>query len=362
MNLINAIESQLSDEVMSKLSSLIGAKEDATRTAAGAAVPALLSGLSNLASRAGGAQQLISALGKLQGGSLANMASMLNSNPSAVLDQGGGLLNSLLGGNVLSGIVNTLARFAGLGSGSVQKLLGYLTPLALASIAGRFTGKTISPQGLTSMLAEQKDNIADAFPSGFSMDNIPGVAAAGAAARQAVGAAQDAGGSAVRWLLPIAGVALLGLLAWYALGRREAAAPVAADTVNRADNAVKTVTAQKVPIEDPAQALPSATQLGKDLTTIYTSATETLGSIKDAASAEKALPQLKDLTEKVDGLKSVWDKLPAAGQSTIRSITSSQLGKLKELVARVEAMPGVGDKIKPALDQLVSKLSEIGQS
>src|SRR5262249_37773546 len=125
MNLVNAIESQLSDEVMSKLSSLIGAKEDATRTAVGAAVPALLSGLSNLASRAGGAQQLISALGKLQGGSLANMASMLTSNPSAVLDQGGSLLNSLLGGNALSGIINTLAQFAGLGSGSVQKLLGY---------------------------------------------------------------------------------------------------------------------------------------------------------------------------------------------------------------------------------------------
>src|SRR5262249_17031757 len=151
-------------------------------------------------------------LGKLEGGSLANMANMLTGNPSAVLDQGGSLLNSLLGGNVLSGIINTLARFAGLGSGSVQKLLGYLTPLALASIAGRFTGKPMTPQGLTSMLAEQKDNIADAFPSGFSLDSVPGVAAAGAAARQAVGSAQDAGASAVRWLLPVAGVVLLGLI------------------------------------------------------------------------------------------------------------------------------------------------------
>src|SRR5262249_30362352 len=141
MNLVNAIESQLSDEVIGKLGSLIGAKEDATRTVVGAAVPALLSGLSNLTSTAGGAQKLISALGKLEGGSLGNIASMLTSNPSSVLDQGGSLLNSLLGGNAMSGITNTLARFAGMGSGSVQKLLGYLMPLALASIAGRFKGK-----------------------------------------------------------------------------------------------------------------------------------------------------------------------------------------------------------------------------
>jgi hypothetical protein len=362
MNLVNAIESQLSDEVISKLGSLIGAKEDATRTAVGAAVPALLSGLSNLASTAGGAQKLISALGKLEGGSLGNIASMLTSNPSSVLDQGGGLLNSLLGGNLVSGIANTLARFAGIGSGSVQKLLGYLMPLAMASIAGRFSGKAISPQGLTSMLAEQKNNIADAFPAGFSLDNIPGLAAAGSAARQAVGATQDAGSSAARWLLPVAGVALLALLAWYALGRREAAGPVATETVANTGNAVKTVTAQKVPLEDTAAVLPAATQLGKDLSAVYTSATETLGNIKDAASAEKALPQLKELTEKVDGLKSVWDKLPAAGQSTIRSTTSTYLSKLKDLVAKIEAMPGVGEKVKPALDKLVAKLSEIGQA
>jgi hypothetical protein len=362
MNLVNAIESQLSDEVMSKLGSLIGAKEDATRTAVGAAVPALLSGLSNLASSAGGAQKLISALGKLEGGSLGNIANMLTSNPSVVLDQGSSLLNALLGGNVMSGITNTLARFAGLGSGSVQKLLGYLMPLALASIAGRFSGKAISPQGLTSMLAEQKDNIADAFPAGFSLDNIPGLAAAGSVARQAVGAAQDAGSSAMRWLLPVAGVALLALLAWYAMGRREGAAPVAVDKVAKAGSAVKTVTAQKVPLEDATTVMPAATPLGKDLTAVYTSATETLGSIKDAASAEKALPQLKELTQKVDGLKSVWDKLPAAGQSTIRSITSTYLAKLKDLVSKVEAMPGVGEKIKPTLDQLVTKLGEIGQA
>jgi hypothetical protein len=272
------------------------------------------------------------------------------------------LLHSVLGGNLMSSITNTLARFAGIGSGSVQKLLGYLMPLALASIARHFSGKAISPQGLTSMLAEQKDNIADAFPSGFSLDSVPGLAAAGSAARQAVGAAQDAGSSAARWLLPVAGVALLALLAWYVLGRREAAAPVATETVAKAGNTVKTVTAQKVPLEDATAAMPAATQLGKDLTAVYTSATETLANIKDTASAEKALPQLKELTEKIDGLKSVWDKLPAAGQSAIRSATSTYLARLKDLVAKIEAMPGVGEKVKPALDQLVTKLSEIGQA
>jgi hypothetical protein len=360
MNMVEAIKEQLSGQVMSKLSSLVGENEAKTKTAVGAAIPAVLSGLSSVASSGSGAQKLASALGNFDTGSLSNIAGMLSGNSGAMLEQGTAILGSLFGGSTLSGIINALSRFSGMGAGASKNLLGYLMPLMLGTIAGKMGPKGLNPQALASMFAEQKANISSALPSGFSLNDIPGLASVGAAARQAVGSAQDAGASAARWLWPVAGVVLVGLIAWYFLGRREAAVAPVADSVAKAGNAAKkTVTALKVPIEDAAGALPAATQLGKDLTAVYTSASETLSGIKDAASAEKALPELKELTDKVGALKSAWDKLPEAGQATISSITSSHLGKLKDLVTKVEAMPGVGDKVKPILDQLVAKLSAL---
>ena len=61
MNIVDVIKSQLSGEVLAKLSSLVGENEDKTKAAVGAAVPGLLSVLSSLAT-SGGADTLINAL------------------------------------------------------------------------------------------------------------------------------------------------------------------------------------------------------------------------------------------------------------------------------------------------------------
>src|SRR5208337_1174494 len=62
MNIVDVIKSQLSGEVIAKLSSLVGESEDKTKAAVvGAAVPGLLSVLASLAT-SGGADKLINAL------------------------------------------------------------------------------------------------------------------------------------------------------------------------------------------------------------------------------------------------------------------------------------------------------------
>src|SRR6516162_1356523 len=113
MNLVNLIEKNLSDDVIGQLASLVGAGEKETQSAVGAAVPALLSGLSSVANSAGGAQKLISALGKFDAGSLGNLGDMLNSQPKSVLEQGSRLLDSLMGGSMLSSITGAISRSAG---------------------------------------------------------------------------------------------------------------------------------------------------------------------------------------------------------------------------------------------------------
>ena len=108
MNLVDLVKDQLTSQVLGSLGSLIGASESDTRSATNAAVPALLGGLSKLASSQGGASQIASALGGLDLGALGNLAGLLGgSNASRLGDQGGSLLGSLFGTSATSKMVET---------------------------------------------------------------------------------------------------------------------------------------------------------------------------------------------------------------------------------------------------------------
>ena len=115
--------------------------------------------------------------------------------------------------------------------------------------------------------------------------------------------------------------------------------------------------AEPAPLKVATPALPEAAKLGTDLGAIYTSLTDLLGGVKDVPTAEAAVPKLKDLTPKIDGLRALWDKLPDAGKAVVAKVTTDQLAKLKELVAKVLAIAGVSDKLKPVADTLIDKLA-----
>src|SRR5262249_22921372 len=148
---------------------------------------------------------------------MSDVHSMLSRQPGAVLEEGNNLLTTLFGGGTVSGITNALAGFAGVGSGAVQKLLGYLLPLVLGGIAGRFAGKPLNAQGLTSMLADQKANIANAVPPGLSLGNVPGLQSIKPAGRPASGAVRRTGLSFWRWLALVIGIGLVVVLLWWLL-------------------------------------------------------------------------------------------------------------------------------------------------
>jgi hypothetical protein len=335
MNLVDAIKNQLfSDGHLNQLSSLIGAGEGATKSAIGAAVPALLSAISNLASSGRGAEKLASALGHFDTGSLGNTAHMLSGQADSVLEQGKNLLSTLLGGNTLSGIVNAVSRFSGIGSAAVQKLLGYLMPMILGGIAGRFANKPASAQALTGLLADQKAAITNALPSGFSLNDVPGLAAVGSAARGAVDATTAAGSTLLKWALPAAALAAIALVVWW--------------FVQSGPSTLLNVPTANV------------TQLSTDLTGDFKSLTDSLTGIKDAASAEAALPKLAELSGKLDGMKALVDKLPEAGKAKITELIKPNLGKLEDQFAKLLWIPGVGDKIQPAVDGILGKLASLG--
>lgn len=439
MNLVDQVKTELPTALIDRMSSLIGAGEGATKSAVGAAVPALLQGLSNVAHTGNGAQRLASALGKFDADSVGDTANMLANNPGAVQEQGSGLLNSLFGGNIVSGLSNTLSRVTGLGAGAVQKLLGYLTPMVLGVIAGRFAGRTPNAQSVTHLLDDQKANIENALPSGVSLRDVPG-AAAGAAARAAAGAAQDTASSVGKWLIPLlllAALALAAYLLWPKSKPTVPEVPAVADVTTNVTNTVQGMTDSLNGITDPTSAAaslgklaefntkidqlketmaklpaegkakvaeaiktnldkletqyakllwipgvgdkignvmnesmnklaslgglpaPELPRLSGDVSRSVTSLTETLGGIKDSASAEAVLPKLNNISKELDSVKDRMGTMSDTAKSTLGSLIKAAVAKLRPVVDKVLAMAGVGEKVKPVVDGILAKLDAL---
>jgi Bacterial protein of unknown function (DUF937)/PRC-barrel domain len=164
--LVSAISRVLTPELVGKMASASGLDRGTTQSAVSAFVPAMLSGLSDLAAKPGGARQITDAIAEQPAGILSNLAATLTGAQSA--DKGGGLLASLLGGGVLNTLVSTLSRFVGIGEGSTRTLMGLLTPVVLGVLGREQRAQGLEASGLARMLMGQKDQISAAMPGGLS--------------------------------------------------------------------------------------------------------------------------------------------------------------------------------------------------
>jgi hypothetical protein len=116
---------------------------------------------------------------------------------------------------------------------------------------------------------------------------------------------------------------------------------------------------EHLPVAEPAKLLPDVTKFSTELTDTFSKLTETLTSVKDAATAETALPKLQEIDAKLDSAKTRIGELGDAGKATIRELVKSAQAKLRELVDKVLAIPGVGEKLKPIVDTVMAKLGEL---
>src|SRR5262245_15789945 len=155
MNIVEICKQYLSGDLLSRLGNLIGEDPDKTRTAAGAAIPALLAGITNVAgSGADGARRLSDAVDSTSDHLLGNMSSMLGGGQGGSrIDRGREMLGSVLGGgNVLGSLGGALGRFSGMGSGSMLGLLGGLLPLILGVLKKAKGTMNLDARGLANML------------------------------------------------------------------------------------------------------------------------------------------------------------------------------------------------------------------
>ncbi len=165
-NIMSAVSRFLTPEVVGQMASAAGLDASVAQKAMTAAVPSILSTLAEVADKPGGARMLAKAVSEQPADLLGNIASSFTGS-AQMAEKGTGLLSSLLGGGALGILTSTVAKFLGIGEGSMRTLMGLLTPVIMG-VLGREQGAAhLGANGLTRMLTEQKDAIAAALPPGL---------------------------------------------------------------------------------------------------------------------------------------------------------------------------------------------------
>jgi hypothetical protein len=359
MNLVKLIQEQLSGNTLSELSDALGEEPEATSAAASAAVPTLLGGLAKLFSGPDGASRLSNVLSSPDIGALGNISQFLGGDSGSLIGKGTGLLGSLFGDGITNAAASAISRFSGMSQGDAKNLLAMLMPLVLGKVASQWKSRGGTPSALTNLFAEQKRNIADAMPAGYSLDDIPGLSDASAAAQTAAHTtrrtAETAGRAApsiASWAIPLAIAVVGGFLLWNALKPKPAPNPEVAEATPAGG---EEVVAMKPAIPENVT-IPPAAELAGNLNGTFESLGDVFGSIRDEASAEAAAPKLASLNTEIDRLSAILNRLPDTARQQMQPAIDSQLEPIKEQAQQALATPGLSERIKTIINQILRKL------
>lgn len=369
-NLVSQIVEALGPTIVSRIASSLGLDQSATQKTVGAAVPGLLAAIISLVSKPQGASKLNDAVAKQPAGVLSSLAEGIGGpGEKAFIDRGSSALTSLLGGTTVSALASALGRYAGIGEGGSKSLLGLLGPAVLGVLAHEQRDRGLDASGLARLLTSQKDNVAAALPSGFSKylsdaGILEGVTTPTTRPASREYAPQTPARSAPAWPWLLGALALLavGALAWHHwAGRHRHVAEAPGPKIETpATETGQTAEAPYVGLLNKLRGIKVGDVDIGDLSTaavndLYTS----LSGVKDAATAQSALPGLTKATSEFDQLNGLLSQLSPETRKTLVDTFASIRPNLAHLVDRVLAIPGVGAIIKPAVDAINAKLDAL---
>ena len=370
-NIVNLVKDQISDQMLEQIKGTLGNEGPKTSVAIGSFLPAILSGVTNLAGSSAGADKLYNTVNRQDEGMLDNIGSMMREGQSsAILDQGSNLLGSMFGSSGVDKLGSVLSAFSGVSRGNSTSLMGILAPLVIGVIKRKFMGGVSNASGLASLLQSQKPHINAAMPSGLA-DQLQSSGFLGSAsgpsantnvsdanntlestATQTHTASQDVQPRASwkKYIIPAIGVAVVGLLALRFLrgspeNVTDAANDAAATATEAATDAIASVDIEGV---------------GTQFTDMFGGATDALSGITDVASAEAAVPALQGIGENLGGLTSQLEKIPESARGPLTSIVSSGVSALQPIVETAYAIPGVGPILEPIVNPIMETLQGIG--
>ena len=183
MDLIEILQSQLSDDMLGQISQQIGADKEQTAVAANGVFATLVGGLANNASSESGLASLGAALDRDHDGSILTKIAALYANPA--IGHGDVQLASILG-NHRAEAERLVSKESGLSASATTKLFLITTPLVLGMIGMKKRQDKINAALLSKMLNDyaaihereesgEEEPQAEASGMGGFLNNIPGL-------------------------------------------------------------------------------------------------------------------------------------------------------------------------------------------
>jgi Bacterial protein of unknown function (DUF937) len=361
-NLVSVVMQFLTPDMIAKIASALGLDRNAAQKAIGGAVPALLSSTADAATTPGGMRQLFNLL-QQQPGSLESLKSAIGgSGQKTLADTGSNMLSGLFGGGALDTIAQSIGRFAGINESASKSILGMLAPVVLGALGQQQRNAGLDASGVASLLASQKDQIVSAIPSGLAdqlsaaglIDRAPARSEVESVAGRTSDRTARTTGSASQWPYWLAALVVVGGLAWYLMGRPgEKVAEIPRPTTAQPETTVGLAT-------------PNLTVGGVNLGNQVNSSMGTLRSvlpgITDTASAESALPKIREATAQLNDVSTRASNLPPEGKAALATLIAAAAPTINQMCDKVLATPGVSGIAKPAIDELRSKLDALSRA
>jgi len=374
INLSSVATQLLTPDVIAQIASFLGIDRSAAQKAAGATIPTILAGLSDLVGTPAGANQLSKLLSQQQGSNPMDL--LRNSGAQGLAQTGSSMLSGLFGGRTMDIMAQAIGRFAGTGNSGGKSLLAVVGPLVLGTLGQQQRDAGLDASGLASLLRSQKDQIVAAIPSGLAdqlsnaglidkaeagvrsgMDaaTAAGSRIASASERASTGASRTADAAMrAQWPYWLAALLILGGLGWYVF-QRPAEQPVAEAT---AVTRPSTGTVGMAPTDLTVDGVNLASQVNSSIGTLKAA----LPTVTDDASAQAALPKINDAITQLDGITARAAKLSPEGRSALAKLIVAAMPAINQMCDKVLSTPGAGALAKPAIDNLRAKLDALAKA
>ena len=171
INLLEIVKKQISGDILQKAAAFLGEDTSASQKALNAILPSLLGGVMNQSTNISSATNLMNTL-TTDGhdGSIFNsFVNLLNggSATQGLMAAGDGIVKNLFG-HKTSGIVDWIASYAGIKTGSASGLMSMIAPVMMGAIGKQISGGQSGASDLMNLLNGQTNFIKSALPAGLS--------------------------------------------------------------------------------------------------------------------------------------------------------------------------------------------------
>jgi hypothetical protein len=360
MNLVSTMMQFLTPMIINKVASSLGMNNAMARTAISALLPTILAALAGKAASPGGAAALSSTVGQQDTNVLGSFAGMLGgANQTSLISGGTSALSSLLGSSSTNALSGALAKFSGANAQQASGLMGLLAPVILGQLAQTQKSSGLDAHGLANMLQGQKANIAAAIPAGFSQllggtGLLDSVASEIKAASPSVAPPKydiptpRVEAPAFNWMpWAIGGLAVLGTL--WAFSASKPTVPITPSSEKTAAPSAPAAPVAQTAAMDQAKS-------------VISTLTSTLGTVKDAGSAQAAIPQLNASSTALDTLGKLVNSLSPEMKAQLAGYIASAMPTLAPMIANAMKIPGVEAILKPILDQIMGKMTGLSKA